>query len=128
MDGPADLAAQNLFRHATFPLFLLLSNANNRHQVMFECGRKLAVNDIVCSGEVLAALGVAKDHMTDARAASIEAEISPVYAPSLGKCISCAPTSTSEPFTDCNAAGRSTKGGQITISPSVLSLTKGKKI
>ena len=65
MDRAADLAAQDLFRHAVFPLFLVLTNANDRHQMVLERSHQLLVDGLVGLAKVLAALGVAKDHVAD---------------------------------------------------------------
>src|SRR5271155_3683173 len=55
-DRAADLPAHDLSRQATLPLFLVLTNANNRHQVMFEGSDQLPVDVIVALGEILATL------------------------------------------------------------------------
>ncbi len=47
---------------------------------------------------------------------SIAGETSPVCAPSLSQCISCADTATFDPLAACAAAAKAVKGGATTTS------------
>ena len=128
MDRSADLAAQDFFRHAVFPLFLVLTNANDRHQMVLERSHQLLVHRLVGLTKVLAALGMAKDHVTDPQGDQHRSGDFTGVGAFLCVMHILAPTMTSDPFTAWSTVARSTAGGQIAISLWVRSLTRGRKV